>query len=109
MYYYPFDSSRAATILCRRKLVAEAMYYYPFGPSRAATILRRRKLVAEVMWGSLATCGRLAIRLAPATGNLPAEIGARLRLAAMRGRLPKPAADWQSARRYRPKSSPHQR
>jgi len=60
------------------------MYYYQFQSPRAATIL----------WGRLPTCGGLLIRLPLAMKHLQS-----LRLAAMWGRLPKPAADWQSARR----------
>jgi hypothetical protein len=63
MYYYLFQSSRAATILYHLKQTAEAMYYNSFQSSRAATILYHRKQAAEAMWGRLATCGRLAIGL----------------------------------------------
>jgi hypothetical protein len=36
---------------------SEAMSYYPFVSSRGATILHHRKRVAEAMWGRLLTCG----------------------------------------------------
>ena len=46
--------------------------------------------------GKLLTCGGLAIRLPPAPGDPPAPTVALLRLAALWGRLPKPAADCQN-------------
>jgi hypothetical protein len=61
-------------------------YYYPFVSSRAATILHHRKRVAEAMWGRLITCGRLVIGLPPAVRKIQAD-GSPLRLAPMRGKM----------------------
>jgi len=68
------------------------MYYYPFLSSRAATILCSRRMDAEAMWGRLATCGRLAIGLPLSPENLFATTVVRLRFAALRGRMASCAA-----------------
>jgi hypothetical protein len=48
------------------------LYYNPFISSRAATILYHNKQAVEVMWGrllTLLTCGRLAIGQLPVTSD----------------------------------------
>ena len=63
-----------------------AMYYYPFQSSRAATNFPVPSLRRAAMWGRLVTCGGLVIRL-PAARTIPGTRLHCLRLAAMQGRL----------------------
>ena len=62
------------------------LYYYSFQSSRAATILYHLKQTAEAMWGRLATCGRLAIGL-PRPARSPRPMAVGLPLAALWGRM----------------------
>jgi hypothetical protein len=91
MYYYPFVSSRAATILCHGKLDAEAMWgtvenlaptSRDLAARRCINILSGEVRLGEVFITSggpqghadrLATCGRLAIGLPLSPENLPAQ------------------------------------
>jgi hypothetical protein len=54
--------------LILRRFVS-TLYYNPFISSRAATILHHNKQAVEVMWGRLLTCGRLAIGQLPVTSD----------------------------------------